>query len=231
VIRDISIWSNYWKSRDAENALQDTGAISDWEPYVSVWRKNKELVEGALSVKVQEILCGDSLRADSLLRLIRYGENMDSIARTCTQRAEWRMNSGKSGWLHFADHREILTETMVMSLGELKKVQYDGRYTLLRLVERKVTGHQYLMDSLIEREITSIRQEHKRFRINQYLAHEAIRQKVKIYSDRIMKVDIKNINMVTVRMLGFGGKMNAAPLLVPQWQWVREWKRLESQFQ
>jgi hypothetical protein len=46
-----------------------------------------------------------------------------------------------------------------------------------------------------------------------------------------MKVDIKNINMFTLRMIGFGGKMNAAPLLVPQWQWVGEWKRMKRQFQ
>ncbi len=231
VIRDIALWTSYWKSRDVVYMLQDSVTISDWESYVSLWRKKKELVEGALSVKVQEVLCSDSFRADSLFRLIQDGESMDSIARTYTQRIEWRMNNGKSGWLHFSDYREILTETMVMSLGEIKKVQYEGKNALLRLMERKITGNRHLLDSLIERECISIRQEHQRGRINQYLAHEAIRQHVEIYSDRIRKVDIKNINMVTIRMIGFGGKMNAAPLLVPQWEWVREWERLKRQFQ
>jgi hypothetical protein len=163
--------------------------------------------------------------------MIQLGENMDSIACAYTQRIEWRMNGGKSGWLHFSDHQEILKQTMVMSIGEIKKIKYDERSGILRLIDRKFTGDVHVLDSLFKIERTLVRDEHQKTLINQFLAHEAIRQQVEIYSDRIMKVDIKNINMFTLRMIGFGGKMNAAPLLVPQWQWVGEWKRMKRQFQ
>jgi hypothetical protein len=231
VVRDVSLWANYWKSRNVEYTLWGTATESDWEPYASLWRKRKELIESTLSVKVQEVLCSDSLCADSLFRMIQLGENMDSIARAYTQRIEWRMNGGKSGWLHFSDHQEILKQTMVMSIGEIKKIKYDERIGILRLIDRKFTGDPYVLDSLLKIERTHVRDEHQKTLLNQFLAHEAIRQQVEIYSDRIMKIDIKNINMFTFRMIGFGGKMNAAPLLVPQWQWVGEWKRMKRQFQ
>jgi hypothetical protein len=51
---------------------------------------------------------------------------------------------------------------------------------------------------------------------------------VRIFYDRISHADVENMDMFTRRLLGFGGKINAAPLLIPQWEWVEEWKNMQK---
>jgi len=40
---------------------------------------------------------------------------------------------------------------------------------------------------------------------------------------------VNNVNMLTRRIIGFGGRINAAPFLVPQCEWVEEWKKMREQ--
>jgi len=53
---------------------------------------------------------------------------------------------------------------------------------------------------------------------------------VKLYYDRLKKVEIEPINIVTKRFIGFGGTMLAAPTLYPLWQWVGETENVQHVF-
>ena len=50
-----------------------------------------------------------------------------------------------------------------------------------------------------------------------------------MYAERLKGVSLFSHNMFTRRLIGFGGMMNAAPLLEPQWGWVSEYVRAHDQ--
>ena len=225
--RDMTIWSGYWQSRSSEFKIVDSVKIQSWEPYLSLWRFNAALVETSCFLSVQEILRPDSASADSMAALIRGGAQMDSLARKYSVRTEWRDNGGKSGWFRCKDRWELAGHSIRMAIGETKgPVKLAEGYSIVRLLDRKFVGA--AADSLFRLEERIVRVARQQDVLNRQLAQTALGHSVRIYYDKIPRVDVVDMNMFTRRLLGFGGKINAAPLLVPQWEWIDEWKKMQS---
>ena len=227
VQREVSIWSDYWRSRSAEFNVVDTVTIQPWESSWSMWRNNSAAVESTCFLSVQEILRPDSASAATIAAMLHNGAEMDSLARVYSIRTEWRMNGGKSGWFSCRDRWELTGHIMMMSEGELKgPMKLSEGYSVVRLLGRKFVGDG--ADSLLRLEGRRVRVEHQQASLNRYLAQTALAHDVRIFYDRISHADVQNVDMFTRRLIGFGGKINAAPLLIPQWEWVGEWKQMLS---
>ncbi len=229
VERDVSTWMDYWKSRFAEFALTDTVTYADWEPYWSLWRNNPALVESTCVFSVQEILRPDSLSASNLIHLLQQGNNMDSLARASSIRLAWQRYDGRSGWIRFGDNRPLASKLLMMNVGEMKgPLKLPEGYSVVKLLDRTFKANAVLLDSLWKRECVRMRTAHRQAVVNQSIAKAALQNRVEIDYDRIRKAEVSDVNSMTRRLIGFGGRINAAPLLVPQWQWVNEWKRMKS---
>lgn len=232
VLRDVSKWIDYWKSRSEEAAYTETVTVREWEPFYSLWRFNAAVVESTCVLSVQEILRPDSLSASALLRLINDGLDMDSLARVHSLRLEWQAACGRSGWFRFRDRKEIAGTMMMADVGETKGplILREG-YSILRLLGRRFEADSVMIDSLLAREYKRVRMARQQAAINRAVARLALARKVEIYYDRIKAVALANVNMFTRRIIGFGGRMNAAPVLMPQWQWLEEWKKMRTLMQ
>jgi hypothetical protein len=232
VLRDVAKWMDYWKSRSEEAAYTETVMVREWEPTYSLWKYNAAVVESTCVLSVQEILRPDSSSASALLQLINDGANMDSLARAHSLRAEWRVANGRSGWFRFRDRREIASELMMLDVGEMKGplILHEG-YSIVRLLGRRFDADSVMIDSLLTREYRRVRMSHQQAALSRAVARLALVRKVEIYYDRIKAVDLSNVNMFTRRIIGFGGRMNAAPVLIPQWQWIEEWKKMRMLMQ
>ena len=57
-------------------------------------------------------------------------------------------------------------------------------------------------------------------RVDDYVASAARNYSVTLYYDRLKQLTISPTNMVTKRMIGFGGTMPASPGLMPVYRWV-----------
>lgn len=229
VERDVSTWMGYWKSRFAEFAVSDTVTYPEWAPYWSLWRNNPALVESTCVFRVQEILRPDSLSAFSMMHLLQQGKTMDPLAHAASIRSAWQSHDGWSGWMSFQDNRALASKLMMMSVGETKgPLKLPEGYSVVKLLDRKFKVDAALLDSLWKREGRRMRIAHQQTVVNQSIAKAALQHRVDINYNRIRKADVSDVNIMTRRLIGFGGRINVAPLLVPQWQWVNEWKRMKS---
>lgn len=226
VRRDLSQWLDYWKASYEEFSVVDTVAFREWEPYWSLWRNNTAFAEKALQFKVQEILVNDSVMAAGLSRNIAYGAPMDSLARVFSMRKEWKKDGGVSDWIAFSDFPELWSLATMMPLdGMCSMVRLKEGFSVVKLLGRRNIADPGEYDLLMNREQTRVRILHQQSVINTYVAGQAMRHNIKIFYDRIGSAPLENITMATRRNIGFGGRMNAAPLLTPQWEWVEQWKR------
>ncbi|OGU25383.1 MAG: hypothetical protein A2X66_03115 [Ignavibacteria bacterium GWA2_54_16] len=232
VLHDVSKWMDYWKSRLEEASYVEAATVREWEPVHSLWRHDAAVVESTCVLSVQEILRPDSLSASALLQLIHDGSDMDSLARAHSLRSEWRPAGGRSGWFRFRDRKELAGKMMMAVVGETKGplILREG-CSIVRLLGRRFDADSVMIDSLLAREYKRVLMAHRQAAINQAVARLALVRKVEIYYDRIKAVGLSNVNMFTRRFIGFGGRMNAAPVLVPQWQWLEEWKKMRRLMQ
>jgi hypothetical protein len=60
-------------------------------------------------------------------------------------------------------------------------------------------------------------------KMNDYTVQLALKYGIEINADFLRSIEVTGINSFAVRYLGFGGKMNAVPLLSPNSSWVESY--------
>jgi hypothetical protein len=228
VRRDMAVWSNHHRSRKGEYRLADSVGYKEWEPYWSLWRKYPAVVEENLRFSIEEILLNDSLTAISEIERIRAGgELRDGAAHT--YRNEWINTQGRSGWFPFKKYPDLSAKLMMLPSNEISgPLKLKEGYSIVRLLGRTFDGDSVYIDSLLNREALRIRTQHQKAAVTAYIAQSALRRSIQFYDEKIASADVENINLITRRIIGFGGRMNAAPYLLSQWQWVEHWKKLKE---
>jgi len=107
-------------------------------------------------------------------------------------------------------------------------VQSAGEYVLYRLQSRSTSES----DSSIRIEENLIKhvalEKKKNDVIAKYVANLADKAKVRIFIEKLKKVRVDPVQMFTVRNIGFGGKINAVPALIPCEDWPKEAKGIRE---
>ena len=230
VRRDVALWMGHWRSRWAEYAIAETVSVRPAEGVFSWWRHQPALVESTCVLDVREILRPDSSSAAAIAAEIRGGMSIDSLARQWTVRKEWRDQGGRSGWFVMREHRDLASWVLDLEVGEWKgPVRTNKGYALIQLLGRKFVGDTTQVDALLQREMDRVRLARRHAAVNRRVAELAAAQDIWIDDEGIRATSVAPVNMITRRLIGFGGRINAAPILVPQWEWVEEWRRLREQ--
>lgn len=100
--------------------------------------------------------------------------------------------------------------------------------TIMQAEHRRLVEDSVYASSYEGTAAARIRAERQMERVSAVVASEALRRNVMIDYERIDRSDIPDVNMITRWTIGFGGTMNAAPMLYPQWRWVEQWKKMKE---
>jgi hypothetical protein len=226
VRRDIALWMAHWRARWAEYAIAETVSIRKADAVFSLWRYHTSLAENSCVLDVREILRPDSISSERIAQELRRGAPFDSLARQWSTHAAWRSNGGRSGRFRFREHPDVASRVMDLEIGEWKgPVRTSGGFSLIQLLERSWDSSRETVDSLLEREARRVRLARQQAAVDAAVADLASQRRVWIDEDRIKGVEIQPVNMITRRIIGFGGRINAAPVLSPNWGWVDRWKQ------
>lgn len=216
VRNDLGLWEDYYLSQRLMKKIQDSISISDAEAY-EFYAKNHEIMFPPQKIEVQEILV-DSLETiqialDELSKHVPF----EKVSEKYSVVDSLRYRGGYLGYL---------PPTQTGTIGEIKKiaknmkvgeiygpVKLDHRYALLKLVDvqnaedNKDTSFAPIKDELIE-VMKNIEFEKK---LNSYVADLALKYGVEINNDVYDSIPIYQFNTVTIRMIGFGGRIYAFP--------------------
>ena len=229
VRHDMQMWNGANHAQSAQYRLADTVFAEEWEPYWSLWRRAQNVIEENIRFSVQEVLVADSASAVSVKSAIERGASMDSIARAVSRRKEWKQNGGRSGWFAFREKKELsqrLMMTPVITLSGPYRTK-EG-FSVVTLLGRSFSGDAAYVDSLVDRERLRMRTKRQIAAVNRAVAENALQHRVEFFEERIRNADVPDVNMLTRRILGFGGRINAAPYLSPQWEWVDLWNHMKK---
>jgi parvulin-like peptidyl-prolyl isomerase len=226
VRHDLDLWSNYWVSRYFTWILGDSVRVTE-EELVKAMMENLSVIGDIYQVNVQEILCDSMTTVERIFESLAHGIPLDSLARKYSQRQPWAAAGGISGYFPLSQHPELGCRAMLADTGVLiGPVKLSEGYTVFKVLGKKrAGGGEYPeVDSIrinVKANLTA-RKRHQS--MNVYLANLAKKYSVEIYYRNLSSVEIQPANMFTRRIIGFGGVITAAPMLTPNWEWVKEWR-------
>jgi hypothetical protein len=232
VRHDLGIWSDYWSAIALAKMISDTIKVTDDEIAASMVKKNPALGNSNY-VDIREIF-SDSLR--KLLQLairIRHGESLAELAGTLTERKEWRVRQGQSGFFPIVEHPTIGVAAVKADTGILVgPLRTEHGYSLFKVLGKRLRrGLDQTLDSLaiVSRdELIAQKQDEA---IERYVATLADRFPVMIKHENLSKLQIQPFPMVTKRLIGFGGAIPAAPPLAPLTEWAKKYPKVNQPFQ
>ncbi len=190
-------------------------------------RANLPVIGDIYRVNVQEILCDSMTTVERVFESLAKGISLDSLARKYSKRGAWAAAGGVSGYFPLSQHPELGRRAMLADTAELiGPVKLSEGYSIFKVLGKKrISTEEYPeVDSLrinIKANLTARKRQQS---MNVYLASLAKKYSVEIYYRNLNAVEIQPANMFTRRIIGFGGVVTAAPMLYPNWEWVKEWR-------
>lgn len=224
VRHDLELWSGYWTSRYLMWKVNDTVNVSE-EELVTALMASLPAIGNAYQVNVQEVLCDSMTTVERVFESFTKGVALDSLGRKYSKRQAWAAAGGVSGYFPLSQHPELGCRAMLADTALLiGPVKLPEGYSIFKVLGKKRIGiGEYPeADSLrinIKANLTARKRQHS---MNVYLANLAQKYSVEIYYRNLKAVEIQPANMFTRRVIGFGGVITAAPMLYPNWEWVRE---------
>jgi len=232
VRHDVDMWSNYWRARALMEKLTGDMQVTN-DDVLSVLEDRVDLIGHDYEVSIREILSDSLQESLSLLERIVGGAEMGELARRFSKRKAWAGRDGESGYFPIAEHPAMGIRALDVSAGTLVgPVKVPEGYSLFTVLgQRRAPGDTtFAFDSLKTVMRAGVQEGAIQRRLNGFVASSASRYGVKLRYDRLAKTDIPPVNMVTKRMLGFGGSILAVPSLYPLWLWTRETRGVEEYF-
>lgn len=231
VRHDVATWVDFWRARIKERQLKDSvDAVTD-EDIVSYCIREAPELGRKFEVNVREILT-DSLQTSArLLQQILEGADMADLARQQSKRPGWAGRGGESLWFRVLSFPQIGFRALAADSGQLVgPIPLNTGFSIFRVLgkRRAEESGPPSFDSLKAEVRTGAERAKLRSHINRRIASYARIYGAKIYYSRLKNVAISPQNMVTRRMIGFGGILMAVPNLVPQWEWIEEAKDLKD---
>ena len=229
VQNDVRKWANYWRARAVTAAIGDTVHVPEEHlPYV-FWRNDRVRVEACLEVNVREVHSRDADTLRSVLQRVAGGLAPLAAAASYSRDADWGRR-GESGFLLLGTNPSFLGHALLPDSGKWSEpFPAERGVSSLQLLGLRWRPAPDSLRALLERARERLRLKFKDAAMHRYVAGLATRTGVRIFYDRLTQADVLHMNVFTRRQIGFGGRINAAPVLMPEWEWVGEWERLKKQ--
>jgi hypothetical protein len=230
VRRDVATWANYWSSLALERTLRESVQVSN-EDVISFLVSHGGVLGSPYEVNVREILTDSLSTAARLLEQLLGGADMADLARKLSRRQGWAERGGESLWFRVSGYPEIGFRALDADSGEIVgPLSVRNGYSLFRVLgKRHAPGDSLIsFDSLKTLARQKVLGEKVQGLVSRRIAESARAYGAKIYYDRLRGIDITRQNMVTRRIIGFGGVMVAVPTLIPQFLWINEARDLKD---
>jgi hypothetical protein len=230
VRHDIETWAGYWNSLELERSVRESVQVSN-EDVIAFLVAHGGVLGSPYEVNVREILTDSLSAAARLLEQLLGGADMAELARQFSRRQGWAGRGGESLWFRVSGYPEIGFRALEADSGELVgPLKVPNGYSLFRVLgKRHAPGDSLIsFDSLKTLARQKVKGEKAQHLLSRRIAESARAYGAKIYYERLRSVDITRQNMVTRRIIGFGGVMVAVPTLIPQYLWINEARDLKD---
>ncbi len=222
VQNDLKMWRESYLSQMLQKKFIDSAKISNDEVYnyYLKYNKNESFPE---EVNIVEVLTDSPDTVSKVMEELNKGADIRKLAAKYTQRSWAKNKSGEFGFFPITMFGKIGKIASNMNVGEFfGPLKVPGGYSIFKLIGKRAAKidtaqpFEKVKDEL--RNYLALKKD--KSAITNYTVELAKKFGVDIDLAALEKIEVTNINMLAYRLLGFGGRITAAPLLTPNVEWV-----------
>ncbi len=222
VQQDLKMWRENYLTQLLQNKFIDSAKISDSTVYDYYKKFNKDEYYPE-EVNIVEVLNKNPDIIDKVLKEAKNGVNMHILAMKYSER-EWTKNSyGEFGYFPITKYGKIGEIASTMKVGDIYgPLKLNEGYSVFQLIGKRPSKVDTALPFDKSKEELShylaMKKEHQA--ITNYTVHLAQKFGISINMPLLESIKVTNINAFGYRLLGFGGRIPAAPLMAPNVDWV-----------
>jgi parvulin-like peptidyl-prolyl isomerase len=224
VQRMLQTWYQYDLANFMKSYMRRYAAITEADVWAEMKSKS-DTVQVPL-VQIREIILSDKSELQRALLEIEKGKSFDEVAFEFAKDETLRRRRGVSDFFPITERPPLGALVWSMNKGERSKpIPIKNDFYLFEVLDKttdiSVSDSSY---ALLKRtaSVDALKSKQRRV-VNVFLAQTAANRKYDIFVDRLSKIKVTHIPMMTYRMLGFGGRMFA----VPPVQQLTDWMDIE----
>ncbi len=224
----INMWNDYYLSSYYKNSLKDSVNVSESEIKEYF---NQNLNNNQILVNYSEILTDDLELIDEILQLIDRGMSFKELAVKHSKNQKMKLNNGESDLVNPNSLGETGNTLLSMKVGDVSgPSKTEKGYSIIKLLQKEYINKKYT-----EADFEEVKSRLK-FELMQKIYSEKIikttsdlanKYQININQEELQKIKTTQLNSFMIKLLGFGGKVTAVPIVTPFTNWVPLW--LESQ--
>jgi len=230
VRKDLDMWKSYYLSDALRTKVANEIQVSDEEIRNYIDENNKRETP-TIEVKIVELLTNDLDVIKTVFEELDKGVDFKQLAKKFTIREEAKNNDGELGFFPVNQYGEIGRIAATLEIGQLYgPVQVPEGYSLFQLVdkkeEKKLTGIDFEKDQARIKNIIKS----KKFsdEIIQKTVDLANKYGVSVNEELLKSIKVLNTTTIVYRNFGFGGRLLAVPMTIPNFLWVKEWQEQQK---
>jgi hypothetical protein len=222
VVREVERWRSAWRAEQALERVSAGPRASEDEAFRRFALDDPDRARAACEVDVREILSESRERAAAVRARIEAGADFDSLARTLSRRIEWSARGGHSGFFAVPRYPHLGAAALMAPADSLiGPLRTPDGWSVFRVAGKRIAADS--LDARARLAAASVKATalDRAARVSTHIARLAEHAGVRFDYAALGRVRVFPANMVTKRLLGFGGGMLAAPSLLPLWEWTR----------
>jgi hypothetical protein len=221
VQKELEPWRQQILSKLEEMELQRTIQVSDQDIVRYIKEVNPDMQFP--QVQIRELHTKDVATMDAMLKEMQAGVSLAELIKRSS--VDTSLDQRGEGVNTFAINERIPLGILAwrMKIGERQgPIHLNDHYVYFELLKKDYpTG---MTDSsfsiLLSNEANNARTLKQKRSLDVFIAQSAQARGHAVYADRLKMLKVSTVPMMTFRMLGFGGRMFAAPFVTPQTDWL-----------
>jgi hypothetical protein len=223
VQKELEPWRQQILSQMAEMDFKRTVQVSDQDIVHYLKDTNPEM--HFPRVEIRELHTKTIAAMDVLLKEVQVGVPLEEvITRSSSDTLSGQRGAGVNV---FAINERIPLGILAwrMKVGERQgPLHLNNDYIYFELLKKDYPSG--MTDSsfslLLSKEANNARMSKQKRSLDLFIAKSAQARGYAVYTDRLKLLKVSSVPMMTFRILGFGGRMFAAPFVTPQADWIGE---------
>lgn len=220
---DLGMWRQQVLSRAAIIDFKKNVQVSDQDVFEYLSRAEPTMQYPLFQIR--ELHTTDIKSMDEALQELRSGGSFEKIIRQKSTDSNSAQSGGLTGLFSMNTRFPLGIIAWQMNIGERRgPIPEKNGYIYFELVKKEYPSgvSDSAFSATLQRNSSYARLQKQKKLLDSYIAQCAQEQGYTIFADRLKMLKVSTVPMMTYRILGFGGKMFAAPFVNPQIDWMDE---------
>jgi len=221
VAQRLAPWRDHFLAGMAQQRIREIVRVDDAEVYAYIRSTDSTL--SPPEVRLRVLRTSGITEMDGAFRQLEAGVSFEQVIRLFSADPADRQSGGITPFFSVTERYPLGAIASRLETGEFYGPLRDTTgYIYMQLIERRSDA--LPGDTAFAARFARAREEARRLKerraVTLFIARSAAARGVDIYQERLSRLQVTPVPMMTYRLLGFGGRMFEVPFVEPQLDWL-----------